>query len=64
MIDDRAAAGFTRKMSFKQYKRMKRQMLRDFQVTLTSEEEARWSTLTTEIQVDQFCLMIINNRWQ
>ena len=64
MIDDRNAAGFQRKMSFKQYKKMKLRMLqRDFCIQLTNEELAHASTLTTEAQVDQFCVTILNNRW-
>lgn len=64
MIDDRSAARLERKMSFKQYKKMKLKMLkRDFFVTLTDEELARAEELQSEIQVDQFCLGILNKRW-
>ena len=64
MIDDRTATSPVRKMSFKTYKKMKLKMLRrDFCIPLTDEELARYNTLTTEIQVDQFCLGMINKRW-
>lgn len=64
MIDDRNAAGFQRSMSFKQYKKMKLRMLqRDFCIQLTEEELEHANTLTTEAQVDQFCIGILNNRW-
>lgn len=64
MFDDRTAAGFTRKMSFKTYKKYKLRMLqRDFCIQLTEEELAYYETLTTESKVDQFCLGILNDRW-
>lgn len=64
MIDDRNAAVPDRKMSFKQYKKHKLKMLRrDFCIRLTEEELAHADTLTTEMQVDQFCLGILNKRW-
>lgn len=64
MIDDRSAAGFQRKMSFKSYKKMKLRMLqRDFCIKLTDEELEHANTLTTEAQVDQFCIGVLNNRW-
>lgn len=64
MIDDKNAAGFQRKMSFKTYKKMKLRMLRrDFCIQLTDEELARYDALTTEIQVDQFCVTVLNDRW-
>ena len=64
MMDDKTAAGFTRQMSFKTYKRYKLRMLeRDFCILLTPEELERYKTFTTESQVDQFCLGILNDRW-
>lgn len=64
MIDDRNAAVPVRKMSFKEYKKRKLKMLRrDFRISLTEEELAHADTLTTEVQVDQFCLGILNKRW-
>lgn len=64
MIDDRTAAGFSRKMSFKTYKKLKLKALkRDFCIQLTEEELAHVDTLTTEIQIDQFCLSAIERRW-
>lgn len=64
MIDDRNAATPARKMSFKAYKKAKLKILRrDFQVTLTEDELAHFDTLRTEVQVDQFCMGILNKRW-
>lgn len=64
MIDSKQAAQFQRTVSFKTYKKMKLKMLRrDFCILLTDDELARFNALTTEIQVDQFCLGILNNRW-
>lgn len=64
MIDDRNAAVPERKMSFKEYKKRKLKMLRrDFRISLTEEELAHADALTTEVQVDQFCLGILNKRW-
>ena len=64
MIDDRTSPGFQRQMPFKTYKKMKLKMLqRDFCVKLTAEELAHADTLTTEIQIDQFCLGILEKRW-
>lgn len=46
------------------YRKAKLKILkRDFCIDLTDEEVAHANTLTTEIQIDQFCLGIINNRW-
>lgn len=65
MIDDRTATHPTRKMSFKQYKKAKLKILqRDFCIALTQEELNHFAELTTEVQVDQFCLGILNNRWK
>lgn len=61
MIDDRKAAGFERKISFKQYKKYKLRMLqRDFCIKLEEEDIAHYNTLTTETQIDQFCIRILN----
>lgn len=58
------SAVFPKNMSFKQYKKQKLKILeRDFCIHLTEEEQERWNNLTTEAQVDQFFLGIINNRW-
>ena len=53
MINDKESVFNERKMSLKEYRKIK----------LTDEEIARAETLTTEIQIDQFTLGIINNRW-
>lgn len=63
MIDDRTAT-VPRNMSFKAYKKMKLKMLkRDFCILITEEELAHVETLTTEIQIDQFCLAVLERRW-
>ena len=49
-----------RNTSFKEYKKIKRQMIRDFCITLTDEENKRFNSLTTEIEVDNFCISMIN----
>lgn len=54
----------TKKMSIKEYRKMKLKMLKnDFLIKLTDEEIAHAETLTTEVQLDQFALGIINKRW-
>lgn len=63
MIDDRTAA-VPRNMSLKAYRKMKLKMLeRDFCINLTDEERARANEMTTEAALDQFCIGILNNRW-
>lgn len=63
MIDDRTAA-VPRKVSLKEYRKMKIKMLKkDFCINLTDEEIAHANTLKTEAALDQFCLGILNNRW-
>lgn len=50
--------------SLKSYRKQKIKILeRDFCIKLTEEEIERVNNLTTEVQIDQFCLGIINNRW-
>ncbi len=64
MIDDKQAAGFQRQMSFKQYKKMKLSMLtRDFYLPLTEEEIATAKALTTETEIDRFCITMLNKYW-
>lgn len=64
MIDDKSAAGFQRKMSFKQYKKAKLRMLeRDFCIKLTAAELVQATTLETEGEVDRFFVTVLNNRW-
>ena len=64
MFDDRESARPERKMSFSSYKKMKLKMLkRDFCIMLTDEELAHAESLQSEIQVDQFCIKILNSRW-
>lgn len=64
MLNDRESAFNERKMSLKEYRKMKLKMLkRDFMITLTEEEIAHANTLTTEVQIDQFCLGILNKNW-
>jgi hypothetical protein len=53
-----------RQETFAQYKKRRlKELRRDFKVTLTEDEQARAGTLTTEVQVDQFCMGVLNNRW-
>lgn len=53
-----------RQESFAQYKKRRlKELRRDFKIMLTEEEQARAGALTTEVQVDQFCMGILNNRW-
>ena len=63
MIDDRCAA-MPKCTSIKSYRKAKLKMLsRDFLVKLTEEEIEHANTLTTEAQIDQFCMGILNDRW-
>jgi hypothetical protein len=59
MLDDRTATT-PRNVSIKQYRKMKLKMLKEFCIYLPPEEIARMNTLTTEIQIDNFCLGHIN----
>lgn len=53
-----------KKMSLKEYRKMKTKMLeKDFKITLTDEDIAYSETLTTDIKLDQWALGIINQRW-
>lgn len=64
MPSERESAFNERKMSLKQYRKTKLKILKnDFRITLTDEELAHAETLTTEIQIDQFCLGILNKNW-
>lgn len=46
------------------YRKAKLKILkRDFRISLTEEELAHAETLTTEVQIDQFCLGMINKYW-
>ena len=63
MIDDRTATT-PRNVSIKTYRKAKLIMLeRDFCVKLTNEEIEHAKSLTTEASIDQFCLGVLNNRW-
>jgi hypothetical protein len=50
-----------KKMSLKQYRKMKRQVLKEFCIKLTDEQKAHMDGLKNEIQIDQFCLSLIMN---
>ena len=53
-----------KKMSLKEYRKMKIKMLeKDFKITMTDEDIAYAETLTTDIKLDQWALGIINQRW-
>lgn len=46
------------------YRKRKLKILkRDFRITINEEELAHANTLTTEMQIDQFCLGMINKYW-
>ena len=63
MVDDRTAT-VPRKMSLKQYRKMKLRMLqRDFCLPLTDEDRDHAQTLTTETAIDQFCVTMLNKYW-
>lgn len=63
MLDDRTTTR-PHNMSLKAYRKMKLRALKnDFRITLTDEELKRAEKLTTEIQIDQFCLGMINKYW-
>ena len=64
MINDKESVFNERKMSLKEYRKMKIKMLkRDFCINLTDEELSHAETLTTEVQIDQFCISILNKYW-
>lgn len=61
---ERNALRNTKKVPVDQYLKRKLKILkRDFKITITEEESAHASTLTTETQIDQFCLGMINKYW-
>lgn len=50
--------------SINAYRKFKLKILkRDFRITITEEETAYAETLTTEMQIDQFFLCMINKYW-
>ena len=59
MLDDRTTTK-PRNVSFKEYKKMKRKMLSEFCIHLNEEELWRFNSLKTEIEVDNFCISMIN----
>lgn len=64
MINDKDSVFVKRKMSIKEYRKMKIKMLKnDFLIKLSDEEIAYVETLTTEVKLDQWALSIINSRW-
>lgn len=65
MIDDRTNPCPGRPMSLKAYRKMKLKALKsDFRITLNEEELQHAETLTTEIQIDQFCISMLNKYWK
>jgi hypothetical protein len=53
-----------RNVSLSTYRKEKLRMLqKDFCIKLTPQEIDYANSLTTEIQLDQFCLSVINQRW-
>ena len=64
MHEDKTGAIKNQPASIKAYRKYKLKMLsRDFRITITKEELAHAETLTTETQIDQFCLGMINKYW-
>ena len=64
MLDDRTAFIPQKSMSLKAYRKMKLKMLsRDFCITLTQKEIDHANSLKSEIAIDNFCISVINNRW-
>lgn len=52
------------KRNINAYRKYKLKILkRDFRITITEEEAARAETLTTETQLDQFFLGMVNKYW-
>ena len=50
--------------SINAYRKFKLKILkRDFCITITEEESAYAETLTTEMQIDQFFLGMVNKYW-
>lgn len=63
MIDSSTATR-PRNMSLKAYRKMKLKMLKgDFRITITAEERKHAEELTTEAQIDQFCISMMNKYW-
>ena len=51
-------------MTLKQYRKLKLKILKnDFRITLTPEELAHAEALTSEVQIDQFCLGMLDKYW-
>lgn len=47
------------------YRKQKlKELKRDFRITITEEERKHAEELTTEIQIDQFCLAMMNKYWR
>lgn len=47
-------------MSLKSYRKMKLKMLKEFCITLSDEEMERMNSFTREIDIDNFCISMIN----
>ena len=58
MCNDKGATK-PRNVSFKMYKQIKRQMIRDFCIHLSDEEEKRFNSIQKEIELDNFCVAMI-----
>lgn len=62
--DDKTATKPQKTMSLKEYRKMKLKILRrDFRLYLTEEELAHAEALTTEAQIDQFCIGMLDKYW-
>ena len=58
------SVGIPKTANINTYRKAKIKMLqRDFCIKLTEEELKHVNALATEIKIDQFCLGMINKRW-
>jgi hypothetical protein len=57
MFDDKP-----RNMSLKEYRKMKLRTLKDFYIELTPEQMSYINGLKTEIEIDNFCISLINKK--
>lgn len=62
--DDKTCTKPNRRMSIKSYRKWKLKTLkREFRINITEEEAAHAETLTTEAQIDQFIIGMMNKYW-
>jgi hypothetical protein len=61
MFDDKTTTK-PHNMSLKSYRKMKLRMLKDFYIELTPEQVSYINSLKTEIEIDNFCISLINKK--